>query len=743
MVRVRDLPSLASRAKAIWLAAFVLLFPAIAHAQDTREHLRNGDFERPPMSADGDWRPIPSDLDVRADTTRPYNGEASYRISRERSSSAPFSAVAQPLDAAPFRGHTVRFRAAVRANVGLGSSGAGLWLRVDRPGGAPGFFDNMNDRAIRSGDWAVYEIVGPVANDATRVTVGLLLNGVGTAWIDAASLEIVAAPPPEAGDQAVPTAVALRNLTAFTKLYGYVRWFSPHSDPADPRWSLIATHGALEAEAAQSDSELLEVLSRWFRPMAPQLLIGEQQPPFRAEAPAAPDLVRWRHTGVQFSSPAYESERIAAGEPATWTAELVDGIPIWMPLTASAAEIQPNLSTSLPLPAPPATDRASRLGAVVISWNVFRHFYPGFRDDGETWVGSLQARLASAATADADHFREVLLRMVSDLNDGHGDVAPRAEAFRLPLVWQPVEGEIVVTELPERAPDGLAVGDVVLAINNVPAGRELADRAQYVSASTTGYRRWRAAEEMLWRADSNPVWLRVRSPDGSVREVEVTPSTAAGASELLGEPRPAPITWFPAGAWYFDLTRLDEEALSDALGQVKPDQPLLFDLRGYPRDIRAAFLGRLSDRPIQTPPFRIPVHLLPDGQDRTWKPVGWSVPPQAPLHQGPVAFLTDARAISYSETLLAMVRGHELAAIVGEPTAGTNGNANSFVVPGGFRIAWTGMEVVNHDGSDLSGHGVLPTVPVSRTISGVAAGRDEVLERALGFVTGGHRARGN
>ena len=46
------------------------------------------------------------------------------------------------------------------------------------------------------------------------------------------------------------------------------------------------------------------------------------------------------------------------------------------------------------------------------------------------------------------------------------------------------------------------------------------------------------------------------------------------------------------------------------------------------------------------------------------------------------------------------------------------------------------MRVLNHDGSRLHGVGVLPTVPALRTIRGIAAGRDEVLEKAIGVVSG-------
>ncbi len=41
------------------------------------------------------------------------------------------------------------------------------------------------------------------------------------------------------------------------------------------------------------------------------------------------------------------------------------------------------------------------------------------------------------------------------------------------------------------------------------------------------------------------------------------------------------------------------------------------------------------------------------------------------------------------------------------------------------------MKVLKHDGLQHHGLGILPTVPVSRTRAGIAAGRDEVLERAL------------
>ena len=98
-------------------------------------------------------------------------------------------------------------------------------------------------------------------------------------------------------------------------------------------------------------------------------------------------------------------------------------------------------------------------------------------------------------------------------------------------------------------------------------------------------------------------------------------------------------------------------------------------------------------------------------------------------------FLTGGGAISYAESTLGVVEAYKLGELVGEPSAGTNGNVNPFILPGGFTVSWTGMLVQKRDGTPHHGVGVVPTVAVSPTVAGLRAGRDEVLERAISIVT--------
>src|SRR5437016_11173916 len=112
----------------------------------------------------------------------------------------------------------------------------------------------------------------------------------------------------------------------------------------------------------------------------------------------------------------------------------------------------------------------------------------------------------------------------------------------------------------------------------------------------------------------------------------------------------------------------------------------------------------------------------------------WNLQPTSPRLTAKKAFIVDGRAISYAESCLGIIENYKLGAIVGGPSAGTNGNVNPFKLPGGYSISWTGMKVLKHDGSQHHGIGILPAVPASRTRKGVAEGKDEILLRGLEVV---------
>jgi thiol-disulfide isomerase/thioredoxin len=148
-------------------------------------------------------------------------------------------------------------------------------------------------------------------------------------------------------------------------------------------------------------------------------------------------------------------------------------------------------------------------------------------------------------------------------------------------------------------------------------------------------------------------------------------------------------------------------------------------------------IAHLIDKPVQSARWNIPVITAPNYSNVTEYVTDgrWLIEPAPPRLKAKLAFLTDGRAISYAESYMGIIEAYKLAEIVGEPTAGTNGNINWVVLPGEYRVIFTGMKVLKHDGSRHHGIGIQPTVAVSRTIIGVREKRDEQLERAIDLVS--------
>ena len=134
-----------------------------------------------------------------------------------------------------------------------------------------------------------------------------------------------------------------------------------------------------------------------------------------------------------------------------------------------------------------------------------------------------------------------------------------------------------------------------------------------------------------------------------------------------------------------------------------------------------------------------PLIAEPLGRFAGWKSLTWHLAPASPHIGGRVAFLTDARAISSAESVLGYVADLRLGTIVGGPTAGANGNVNSFGLP------LRNEHILHRHARDPARRLAVPPGrraaygAVEPTLAGIRAGRDEVLERALAIV--GDRGR--
>src|SRR5215468_6643743 len=137
----------------------------------------------------------PADYETGVDRKVSHSGKASGFL-RAREMPKGFGTLMQMFQPGEYRGKRVRLSAWVKAQ--QVADWAGVWMRVDGEGSKSLAFDNMQNRPIKgTSGWQRYEIVLDVADKATAIAFGILLDGAGAVWIDDIRFEVV--------DRSVPT----------------------------------------------------------------------------------------------------------------------------------------------------------------------------------------------------------------------------------------------------------------------------------------------------------------------------------------------------------------------------------------------------------------------------------------------------------------------------------------------------------------------------------------------------------
>jgi len=617
----------------------------------------------------------------------------SIRVNRENvlRASMMVGTISQGIDAAPWRGREIRLRAAVRVDGKESQRRGYLWLRVDRPNNRAGSLVTTRDHPIRSDQWQKCEVDGPVAGDALFIVFGgVMENGERMAVDDFELLAkdqrgrwkpvVIQNPGFEEGEPEKPPV----GWTALSR--GYLYKISLQN-PAQGKQFLV-----IEPPTIKLTDKLFEKIPA----------IGET---------IHKKLTASLACSIPLALSNNDKETLGKDERyplEKWTKALAKKkIEDWS-----------------------ARNEFIRLADVIIAWNVFEHFYPYFDVVGVDWDTELTHALEKALRdkTEKDFFNSLRL-MVAHLRDGHGNVdsAPLTPQAGLPIAVEWVENEVVVTATRDRA--HFQRGDIIVAVDGVRAEQALINAEELISGSPQ-WKRIRALSLFGSGDEGTTAELGIKR-GGKILAIDVRRNW----KQPVTEPKGPPIYDFPEGIIYLDLDRAAWDVINLRLKDLAAAKGIVFDLRGYPRGNHEILCYLLKARDTSGAWMQIPQWIYPDRENIAgYQNTGWFLESREPKIKGKVVFITDGRAISYAESVLSFVEHYKLGEIVGQPTAGTNGNVNSFYLPGDFRIDWTGMKVVKHDGSQHHLLGIRPTVPMKRTIKGILEGRDELLEKALEVV---------
>ncbi len=538
---------------------------------------------------------------------------------------------------------------------------------------------------------------------------------------------------------------------ALVEWLGVARYFHPADGVEETDWEGVL-HKALKVAAqAEDDETFVDEVTALIEPATVGMVVGAEvsgQGVMPEDCDAAP--LRWTHRGFdawpvvdeEHIANHYQSERsewpgerlgVAEDElPRDWKMNLPGGRSVSLPLA-----LCPEQAAESEAVKPPETDfgedhAAMARYAIAQMAPVFRHFYPYQTHMSRDWDEWLRSELARAhEVEDREGLHVFLQHFVAPLNDGHLmvlDTRAEGESGFLPIdiVWH--EDKAVVIHINERAESDLQLGDRIKSVNGEPTKEWLETRmARY--SGTSQWRQERARREFLGNdrdgADSIELEL-IRDGDVESIEQEYSAPGMAHAPEREG------FDELGDGVVYVDLRAKDMTALNERMDTLIEAETVVFDLRGYPTDAGAGILTHLLEEQDEWGDWmRVLMATGPGGEFLPYQAHGWHIPPSEDHIGGKVAFLSNGRAISYTESVVGMVKKHELGKLVGGSTAGANGNVIMLEGPDGLDVMFTGMQVLNPKGRTFHAEGLHPDIEVTPDPERLARGEDPVLEAAL------------
>lgn len=603
-----------------------------------------------------------------------------------------FAPMSSWIDAKALQGKEFIFTGKMRMVNGDGK--AQLWVRVDRTNKGMGFFDNMGDRPVKSTDWKEYEIKGQIDADAASMVMGVMLLGKGEMEFDDFALKV-------------------KEGSEWKELYQ--ESFTNVKDRELPKglyWNAAQTTYVYSVKKPGNDQSIASIKFN-----ETEAGTKKHDALFSALPKIGEYIDKKIGSDIRLIMP------IALYGSATQTFPVAD--------TAALLTLKQQIN-AIPAASITADDLYTRLAGLAITWNVFQHFYPYFDVVKINWDAALKQSIAEAwKDKTASEFQETLQKLTAQLKDGHVRVnSSTNKAVFLPgIAWEWIEDELVITFVGDSV-KGLQKGDLVKTIDGQPARLYFENIYPRISAGTKGWLDYRANTESLLGEKNTIMNLGVLKND----KISETPLTRSFNYTKYYElfPKPDSIKWIAPDIAYINLDAAPMSLIDSSLPELEKARVIICDLRGYPNANHKLLSYLLKEKDTSKRWMQVPQFIYPDQEKiAAWQYHGWEMKPAKPHLNAKIIFLTGGQAISYAESYMGFVEHYKLATIIGQPTAGANGNINPFTIPGGYNITWTGMRVVKHDGSTHHTKGIEPHIKVNKTIKGVREGRDEYLEKAL------------
>ena len=381
-------------------------------------------------------------------------------------------------------------------------------------------------------------------------------------------------------------------------------------------------------------------------------------------------------------------------------------------------------------------DAGFRLLALYRYWNMVHYFFPYKSLMDDDWNMVVKQYIPSFISAtDKKSYWKAVRRLIAQIDDTHGAVwtlkpTKTLDYYRPPFKVRFLSNDTLVVSSywDSEKVDSLGphIGDVITHIDGKPVSYWIDSLAPYHAASNHPVK----LRQLKWEicgGDKPSVNISFMS-DGIPKEATITrynyeemnPSfqTDSVCYKVLGD-----------SIGYVSMDDISEAWVKRIADTLHSTKGLILDLREYPNEtIHYKLYSILSDK--SRPFFKATeANMNNPGQFTFSKPVFTGKGKQA--YPGKIAILINEESQSHAEFCTMMYRTLPNSIVIGNTTAGADGNVVGIQLPGGVCSYFSGIGIYYPDGTETQRVGIIPDIYVWPTVQGIRDGRDEILEKAL------------
>jgi carboxyl-terminal processing protease len=368
-------------------------------------------------------------------------------------------------------------------------------------------------------------------------------------------------------------------------------------------------------------------------------------------------------------------------------------------------------------------------------YHIVSAFFPGLSQ--AKFDAAYQQYLATALRSDdRREFDLASMALVAELHDGHSWFTDRwlDRTFGQPigLLAYPLAGKWTVVQ---SRLDKVRVGDVITAIDNVPAEDFFDSNRKYISASSS-----RDAGVSLF---DTPVVFPERFTL-TLADGRRVPIDRQNDKKSAAPPEETEGRWLAEKSVAYlkipNFRGIEPQARAlQYLREFHEAKTIIVDVRGNPGGHPVALQASLMGRPYQVwtesssqhggPILRNYSDAYPEHATVTYSDA--VVHPREAGYTGRLFLLTDRICSCGCEDFVMPFKYSKRATLVGETTAGTFSLTRHVDYENGMSLNISAIHHTFPDGSQFEGVGIAPDVAVDMTPDDLKAGRDPVLQKAL------------